>query len=262
MAPAPGAPPLVVVSTSEIRDASHTVPSPQSEPRRREMVLGMRYLEALEEAGGLPVAVPPLAPEALEALLDRADAVCLPGGPDMHPVAYGAEPHPLLGPTFPELDLFELALLRGADERGLPVLAICRGMQVLNVARGGSLHQHLPDVAGHRVEHRQPKPGDEVTHAVALDAVGRLRGLLGDGAVRVNSFHHQAVDRLGRGLAVAGRAADGTVEGVEGLEDRFVVGVQWHAESLTARPEQRALFQALVDAARAREPACAVSPAS
>jgi putative glutamine amidotransferase len=232
------APPLVVVSTSEVRPAGDIDPLAQSDPARREMVLGMRYLEALEEAGAIPVVVPPLAPERLEALLDRADAVCLSGGPDINPVAYRAEPHPELGPTFPELDLFELALVRGADERGLPILAICRGMQVLNVARGGTLHQHVPDLVGHRVEHRQREPGDVVTHGVALD----------DGELAVNSFHHQAVDELGAGLAITARAPDGTVEAIEG--SGFVVGVQWHAETLVAH---RGLFEALVTAASRTE---------
>ena len=125
-------------------------------------------------------------------------------------------------------------------------------MQLLNVARGGSLHQHVPDLVSGEVEHRQTAPGTEPTHAVALDQGSRVAELLRVEHAEVNSFHHQAVDRLGTGLVVAGRAPDGTVEAIEAGDRGFVLGVQWHAESLTARPEQAALFAAFVDAAQRR----------
>ena len=115
----------------------------------------MRYLEAVGRAGALAIVVPPMPGPAIPALLERVDGICLSGGPDLHPDAYGAAPHAELGPTEPRLDAFELALARAADERDMPILAICRGMQVLNVARGGTLHQHLPDVVG---ETRHPPP--------------------------------------------------------------------------------------------------------
>ena len=150
------------------------------------------------------------------------------------------------------LDEFELALTRAADARGLPILAICRGMQLLNVARGGSLHQHLPDLVTGEIDHRQTVPGARPTHAVQLDAHSHVARLLGIDHAEVNSFHHQAVDRLGGELVVAGRAPDGTVEAIEATDREFVLGVQWHAESLTARAEQAALFQAFVGAAERR----------
>jgi len=247
--------PLIAVTTSELRHAALDVPMPEGDPPRQEMVLGMRYLEAIGRAGALAMVVPPLPGPAIPALLDRVDGVCLSGGPDLHPTAYGAEPHPELGPTEPRLDAFELALARAADERDMPVLAICRGSQVLNVARGGTLHQHLPDVVGDTVAHRQPGAPGRPTHGVTVAPGSRLASIIGRTALDVNSFHHQAVDRLGERLAVTARAADGTVEAFEAVDRNFVLGVQWHAECLVDLDEQAALFTALVDACAAAAPA-------
>jgi putative glutamine amidotransferase len=187
----------------------------------------------------------------VEDLLDRVDGVCLSGGPDLEPSWYGANAHPELGPTEPEVDVFELSLARAARRRGLPVLAICRGLQVLNVSRGGTLVQHLPDEVGAQIAHRQTAPASEPTHDVRIETGSRLAKLMGDETPRVNSFHHQAVDRLGRGLQAVAWSDDGVVEGIEAPGDFFTVGVQWHAECMTALPEQAALFSALVDAAEA-----------
>jgi putative glutamine amidotransferase len=189
---------------------------------------------------------------AIPALLDRVDGIVLSGGPDIHPDAYGAAPHPELGPTEPPLDAFELALARAADERDVPILAICRGAQLFNVARGGSLHQHLPDVVGDGVTHRQPGAPGEPVHDVTVAAGSRLAAILGRRHAHVNSFHHQAVDVLGERLAVTARADDGTVEAFEAVDRSFVVGVQWHAECLVDREEQAALFGAFVDACAER----------
>lgn len=239
--------PLIAVTSSEMR-ASTLVVTAEADPPRDEMVLGIRYLQALAAVGCLPVVVPPLAPERIDAFLDRIDGVCLSGGPDLTPSEYGAAPHARLGPTEPELDRFELALAAAADRRGMPVLAICRGAQLLNVARGGTLHQHLPDVVGTAIEHRQPAGSTEPTHDVKLQRAGALTRVLGKPEIRVNSFHHQAVDRLGDGLRVVGWAPDDVVEAFEEPGDRFVVAVQWHAESLVGRPEQHALFAAFAAA--------------
>jgi putative glutamine amidotransferase len=219
------------------------------------MALGLKYLRAIEDAGGIPLVMPPLNPAALEPLLGQVAGVCLSGGPDLDPVAYGARRHELTGPSWSQLDRFELALARAADARRLPVFAICRGLQVLNVARGGTLHQHLPEVVGEQICHRQSEPGHQLTHWVALTGPSRLRSILGADRRRVNSFHHQAVSRLGEGLTVTARASDGTVEAVEALDRDFVVGVQWHAECLVDRPEQAALFGTFVEAARRFEEA-------
>jgi putative glutamine amidotransferase len=244
-------PPLIGVSTSEVRRTDDHTLVPQGEPPRSELTLGERYLEAVRAAGGLPVILAPVRTGTVDSLLERLDALCLSGGPDLDPAHYGAAEHPQLGPAEPELDRFELALARRAVASGVPVLAICRGMQVLNVARGGTLHQHLPDLGGD-VEHRQGAPGREATHEVTLAAGSRVAELAKGLRLLVNSFHHQAIDLVARGLRVVGRAGDGTIEAVEGGGSGFVVGVQWHAELLVERPEQLALFQGLVRAAGVR----------
>jgi putative glutamine amidotransferase len=196
------------------------------------------------------VVIPPLQPGAIDALLSQVAGVCLSGGPDLDPEAYGAGRHDLLGPTWSDLDAFELAVARAADVRRLPILAICRGLQVLNVARGGTLHQHLPEIVGDGINHRQLEPGGQTTHAVRVEGSSRLGQVLGQTETDVNSFHHQSVDTLGDGLVVSARAPDGTVEGLEGLDREFVLGVQWHAECLVERSEHAALFSAFVEAAR------------
>ena len=238
------------VTTSEVRRAERTRPLPEGEPPQHEMALGMPYVRALARAGAVPVVLPPLAIELVEALLAPLDAVCLSGGPDLDPAAYGAQPSPDLGPTEPTLDVFELEVARTADALGLPIFGICRGAQALNVARGGTLHQHLPAITDHSIDHRQTAPGWEETHTVRIDPDSQLARILGTDAPHVNSFHHQAVDRLGRDLRAVAWAPDGTVEGIEDPGPRFVLGVQWHAETLDrpGQPHPR-LFQALVAAA-------------
>jgi len=138
-----------------------------------------------------------------------------------------------------------MALIRAADRRGLPILGICRGMQVLNVARGGTLHQHLPDIVGERLDHRQPEHGSVTTHRVETALHSRLRATLGGPSLEVNSFHHQAVRTLGDDLTATAWAEDGTIEAIEDPGERLVIGVQWHAEGLRAHDP---LFELLVDA--------------
>jgi putative glutamine amidotransferase len=241
--------PLIGVTTSEVRYAESIHQTPQSDPPRREMALGLTYLRAIEASGGLPVVMPPLELEAIEPLLGRLSGICLSGGPDLDPETYEERPHPELGPTEPDLDRFELELARQADERGLPLLAICRGTQALNVARGGSLHQHLPDRPGVTIEHRQRMGGDKIAHNVTIAAGSRLARLMGRREAAVNSFHHQGIHRLGHGLRAVAWSPDGVIEGVEAPAREFVVGVQWHAESMVTRREHAALFRGLVDAA-------------
>jgi len=241
--------PLIGVTTSEVRELLK--PTEQGEPPQREMTLGLPYLEAVERAGGLPVVLPPLEADAITPLLERLDAVCLSGGPDIHPDGYFAPPHDQLGPTWPDLDRFELELARRADELGIPILGICRGAQALNVARGGTLHQHLPDVTDGSIEHRQSAPARMSTHEVRLERRSDTGRTIREPTAMVNTFHHQAVDRLGAGLRAVGFAPDGVVEAIEATDRPHVRGVQWHAETLVDRPTHLALFSALVDAARA-----------
>jgi putative glutamine amidotransferase len=245
--------PLIAVTTSEVRRMEDVALTPQGEPPQHEMALGLKYLQALEAAGAIPMVCPPLAPELAESLLDRVDGLCMSGGPDLDPRAYGERRHAETGPVESELDDFELALARAADARGLPILAICRGMQVLNVARGGSLHQHLPDLnSSSRINHRQNEPGSQPTHAVTIRESSRVAHVLERTWAEVNSFHHQGVARLGDGLVITGRASDGTIEAIEAIDREFVIGVQWHAETLQSLPEQARLFAAFVHSARAR----------
>ena len=248
-----GVRPLIGVSTSEVRLAEQVHPTPQGEPPRHEMALGLTYLQAIEAAGGLPMVMPPLELDAVDPLLDRLSGICLSGGPDLDPSAYHERRHPQLGPVEPGLDRFELELARRADARGLPILAVCRGAQALNVARGGTLHQHLPDRPGVTLDHRQSKPGNVVTHDVSIAPGSKLARTMKRRRARVNSFHHQAVNRLGDGLRAVAWSSDGVIEGIEAPGRDFLLGVQWHVECLIERPGHAALFTALVAAAAAFE---------
>ncbi|MBJ7331134.1 MAG: gamma-glutamyl-gamma-aminobutyrate hydrolase family protein [Solirubrobacteraceae bacterium] len=241
--------PLVGLTTSELRRPERIKRTAQSEPAEIELALNLTYPSAIERAGGVPVIVPPLQPDAIDALLSGLQGLVLTGGPDLHPSVYEASPHENLGPTEQEIDLFELALLQSAERVGIPVLCICRGMQALNVARGGTLIQDLPTERQSDLQHRQEAPGRVPTHPVTVAPDSTLAGLLGRTELEVNSFHHQAVDRLGDGLRIVAEAPDGVVEAIESTRGPFMVGVQWHAESLIESAEQRTLLQAFVAAA-------------
>jgi putative glutamine amidotransferase len=245
--------PLIGVTTSELRPGELATLRRHGEPPNPEMALGMTYVRRIETVGGLPVVLPPVGQRDVPALLARLDGLVLSGGPDLAPGAYGAEPHPELGSTEPGLDAFEYAMAREALALELPILGICRGTQTLNVARGGTLHQHLPDVVGDAIEHRQTVDGHVPTHPVTVLAGSRLAAAVGFTQLSVNSFHHQAVDRLGDGLCACAWAPDGTIEGIEDPAHAFVVAVQWHAETLQGVPGQLSLFQELVGVA-ARSP--------
>ena len=240
--------PLIGVTTSEVRRGDLATLRRHGEPPQHEMALGLTYMRAIELAGGVPVVLPPLEPGAMSTLLTRLDGVCLSGGPDLDPAAYGARAHEALGPTEPALDRFELELARAADAAGLPLLGICRGAQAINVARGGTLHQHIEG-------HRQTELATRPTHSVRIAASSRTARLLGGRSAEVNSFHHQAVDVLGDGLVATAWAEDGTIEGLEDPAHPFLLAVQWHAETLLDDPAQVALFAALVDAAAGRSAA-------
>ena len=223
---------------------------PHAEAGREEMVLNFHYMRAVTAAGGLPMVMSPQPEEAVPDLVARLDGLLIPGGPDIDPAAYGEDPHPKLGPTWPEVDRFEIAIVREAEARGLPVLAICRGMQLVNVAHGGTLHQHLPDHPGDDVAHRRGSLDEPVAmHTVRLERESRIARILGREEANVNSYHHQAPLEVGDGLRAVAHAPDGVIEGLEGDGGGFLVGVQWHAEAMQDAPEQRALFSALVDAA-------------
>jgi putative glutamine amidotransferase len=251
--PQNGLPALIGVTTSELRLAKQVRRTRHSEPAQVEMALGLPYLRAIERAGGLPVVLPPLELDRISPLLDRLSGVLLSGGPDLDPAAYGRAAHPELGDTKPQLDLFEVQLAREADARGLPILGVCRGAQALNVARGGTLHQHLPDITDGSIVHRQRQSGTELTHEVRIAPRSGLAALLGNSRIAVNSFHHQSVDRLGRGLRAVAWADDGVIEAIEGWGKSLLLGVQWHAETLVDDSAQLYLFRRLVTASEERE---------
>lgn len=214
------------------------------------------YVRAVETAGGLPLVLAPGKPEDAPALaaeyLDRVQALVLSGGADVDPALYGEARHPTVKRVFPERDAFELALCREALRRDMPTLAICRGHQLLNVATGGTLFQDIASQVEAAVVHDPDQERWERCHDVVLLPGTRLRDILGQERVAVNSFHHQAVKELGRGLVLSARGCDdGVIEGMEMPDRKFMIGVQWHPESFWDRqPGFQPLFRALVNAAR------------
>jgi putative glutamine amidotransferase len=215
----------------------------------RSAVLPQVYLNSVTDAGGIAVLLPPqpLTPDAVDRVLGSVDALVLSGGADVDPALYGQDPHERTSEPRSDRDEWELALLRGAIERDLPFLAICRGAQLLNVALGGTLHQHLPDVVGS--ERYQPGGGVFGPVDVTVNGPSLLADVLGGEAagLTVQCYHHQALDRVARGLAVTAVSEDGVIEAVELPAARFGVGVQWHPEEDAA---DRRLFAALVEATR------------
>jgi putative glutamine amidotransferase len=199
------------------------------------------YVSALERAGGRPMLIPP-SEDGVEETLDAVAGLVFSGGSDLDPDLYDQEPHQETLGVVLERDRAELALLEAALARDMPVLAVCRGSQVLNVARGGDLVQHLPDVVGD--DKHKHTPGMFADHAVTLEPGTRLAGLLGERAP-VKSHHHQGFGRVGEGLRVAAHAEDGTIEAVEDPSHRFALGVLWHPEA----GEDLKLFEELVGAA-------------
>jgi putative glutamine amidotransferase len=216
--------------------------------QREFALLHATYVAATERAGGIAVLLPPQAANASEAdeVLERLDGLVLTGGADVDPVRYGESPAEKTSRPRIQRDEWELALTRAALNRGTPLLAICRGLQILNVALGGSLHQHLPDVTGH--DGHQPVPGTFGAIDVTIEPGTRTAELIGP-RVRVDCHHHQALARVAPKLRISGRADDGTVEAAElrGRTETFAIGVQWHPEE---NSEDIRLFAALVDAGR------------
>ncbi len=200
------------------------------------------YLDAVVRAGGTPILLPPVRSDV--SVLDLFDALVLIGGPDIEPASYGKRPHPTVVRTRPQRDAHETALVHAALERDLPLLGVCRGAQVLNVALGGTLQQHLPNVIGH--ERHQPAPGVFGSSVVRIESGSLLADILGE-LTEVPCYHHQALAEVADGLRVVARAADGTIEAVELPDRRWALGVQWHPEE---NAEDNRLFDALVDAAR------------
>ncbi|HET7055024.1 MAG TPA: gamma-glutamyl-gamma-aminobutyrate hydrolase family protein [Thermomicrobiales bacterium] len=247
---ATGDTPLIGISASEIRPAQTIRQIQEGEPLSREVALGLEYVSAVIGAGGLAVVLPPAGDCLAGALLDRIEGLCLSGGPDLDPSAYGASPHRCAGPADPTLDRFEIDLAREAVQRDLPLLAVCRGMQVFNVSRGGTLIQHLPDCEWVTIDHRQEKAGNLPSHGVHLDPASRISEVVGENTIAVNTFHHQGIASLGEDLEAVGWDDDGLVEAIEIPDRRFALGVQWHAELMAGHEAGATLFSRLVESAR------------
>ena len=217
--------------------------------------LGRDYSEAIDAAGGIPVHIA-LIPNAeyISEMMDDLDGVLLPGSnTDVDPYHYGDQPHPKLGPVIPVKDQTDLLVLDEVERRNMPLFAICFGMQVLNVHRGGTLIQDIESQIEDPIKHEQGPPATRVSHAITVGEQGILAGLESvrnsEGPIRVNSSHHQAAGTVGRNLVATAWAKDGVIEALEDTRsDRFAVGVQWHPELLTAHDElSRELFRLFVD---------------
>lgn len=211
------------------------------------------YTDAIRSAALRPFILPVLHPRDAEAMLEGMDGLVLTGGEDVDPRHFGVPAHAALSEVHAERDAFELALVRAAHARRLPTLAICRGIQVANVALGGTLIQDIASERPDALEHDCGRPRDRRVHDVRVEAGSRLAVALNADALRTNSMHHQAVDRLGDGLVAVAHAPDGIIEGAEWKgDDWWMVGAQWHPEELTGTPEpwDRSLFSAFADAVR------------
>ena len=206
------------------------------------------YVDGVRAAGATPLVLPPGEPEP-ERLLDLVDGLILAGGGDIAPAAYSGEPHETIYSVSEERDQFEFTLARAIlVHPNMPLLCICRGMQVLNVVCGGTLHAHLPERFGERVAHRLP-PRLTSRHAVRIEPQSRVAAMLGADEVEACSWHHQAIDRMGQGLRAVAWAADDVIEAVEHTAHPWCIGVQWHPEMQLDEAPQRGLFAALVTAA-------------
>ncbi|HEY1740021.1 MAG TPA: gamma-glutamyl-gamma-aminobutyrate hydrolase family protein [Acidimicrobiia bacterium] len=222
-----------------------------------------KYLERVRAAGGLPVVLDPAvgtdagAAGEVDKLVARLDAVLLTGGPDVAPACYHEAPHDTVYGTDDVVDGFEFALAHAALRAEVPMLAICRGIQVLNVACGGSLHQHIPDLPGVAAHGRPGEAGGEWPHTVTLDPDSRLARVMGTDRPICSCHHHQSIDQVGDGLRVVGRADDGIIEAIEPASSEragFVLAVQWHPEDTATNDcAQQRLFDALVEAGAATD---------
>jgi putative glutamine amidotransferase len=240
--------PLIAVTTSLAPVGAHGLPG---------VKLNAQYIASVEGPGGATLLLTPAHDLAsVEQIVGVAHGLMLTGGEDVDPARYGQSPHPTVTSVNPARDAVELAALAAAVRRGIPVLGICRGMQVLNVGLGGTLIQDIPSQRKGGLLHEQSAPVDKEWHHATVEEGSGLAAIFGTRALFINSFHHQAVDILGDGLRASAWAEDGVVEGVEGTGDTWICGVQWHPERGEAEAPQdqrdpnRRLFWAFVQAAR------------
>ena len=206
------------------------------------------YVESLRRAGAVPVVIPPQ-PENARELVESLDGILLAGGDDCDPAAYGEEKHPTVEPMDVRRQESDLTLAKVARERGIPTLGICLGVQMMNVAAGGTLIQDIDSQLETEIEHVS-EPEDRARHDVLIENDTRLASILGGNEINVNSSHHQAINKIGEGLNVTAHAPDGIVEGLEDPRHPFYIGVQWHPEDMPREESASKIFRAFVEAAR------------
>jgi putative glutamine amidotransferase len=238
--------------------ATQTLPAVPGE-RQACWVMGRSYVEELRKVGAVPWVIPlvPHDPETLQEIFNRLDGVFITGGVDVDPSRYGEAKSPLCGTTDPDRDAVEIALLHYALDRGLPIFAVCRGIQILNVACGGTLYQdvraQVPAALKHDYFPTPEQPSRRfLAHDVTVKPGSHLSRILGEAVVPVNSMHHQAIKDLAPNLTPTAYAPDGIIEGVEGTDSRYLIAVQWHPEELTdTQPGMARLFRTFAEAAAA-----------
>ena len=214
--------------------------------------INWRYIKAIQQAGGLMVGIPLWVEEDADQLVSMLDGLVLSGGGDLHPHTFGEEPHLKLGAVNSDRDRMELALAKAAIKRGIPIFAICRGHQVLNVALGGTLYQDIYSQNENIYLHSQTAPRHEATHFIQVSENSLLYKLLGKEKIAVNSFHHQAIKDVAPGVKVTGKANDGIIEAVEIENYPFCLSVQWHPEEMVDAGDEDAqkLFAAFIEASK------------
>lgn len=219
-----------------------------SDCKEGKYMIRKEYTDAILEAGGLPVCLPYTSnQEVISSILNQVNGVLLSGGEDIDPLIYGEEPSPKIGKINPERDAFEVCLTRFALNQNLPILAICRGQLLLNVAAGGTLYQDVYAESGATLQHKQLGPRDHASHRVKVKSKTRLHEIVKADTLLVNSFHHQAVKKLAPGFRISAEASDGVIEAIESTNHAFVIGVQWHPGSLITKDiYSRAIFRAFV----------------
>jgi putative glutamine amidotransferase len=221
---------------------------PQHPGERERAFAFMTYVEALRRAGAIPVVIPPQ-PENAAEIVAGLDGVLLAGGDDCDPAAFGEERHATVDPMDPRRQSNELALAKAARERGIPTLGVCLGMQVMNVAAGGTLIQDIHSALQTEIEHAS-EPEDRGRHDVLVENGTKLASIVGERELNVNSSHHQAVRNVGNGLRVTAHAPDGVIEGLEDPRHPFYLGVQWHPEDMSGEESASSLFGAFIAAAK------------